>query len=158
MKKFKILEEVMSIQLALIRHGDAPYHIDDHQRQLSQLGKKEAETTGQYLQEISFIPQEIFHSGLDRARDTTQIIRDTLGINTSIQISPDLRPESNPVIWENNLMVLEKNTMIVSHMPYLPMLLELLCNRRVSFPTAGCVILEKAHFDDPHWKIVRANF
>jgi len=147
------------MKIALVRHGDAPYHIIDSQRQLSKKGQLEAHKTALYLKEIKFAPQKILHSGLDRARDTAEIIREELNFRRPCEVSPELKPESNPDIWEHNLMGWpeEENLLIISHMPFLPFLLEQLTGKRKAFPTAGCVILEKRS-DEIHWHLIQANF
>ncbi len=149
----------MSIKIALVRHGDAPFHVIDSQRQLSKKGQEEAHNTALYLKEISFPTKTIIHSGLDRARDTAEIIREELAPQLHCEISEDLRPESNLSPWENNLIAWKEghDAIIVSHMPFLPMLLEELTGKRTAFPTAGCVIIEKEE-GELHWKLVQANF
>jgi len=149
---------MMSIKLALIRHGDAPFHPIDSRRQLSNTGRTEAMQTAQYLKEIKFTPDNIIHSGLDRARDTSQIIQEAIAAHLSCEVSADLKPESSVHSWANNLMIWERNLILVSHMPFLPLLLEEICGKRVFFPTAGCVILEKNNSDDLDWKLVQSNF
>ncbi len=148
----------MAIKIALIRHGDAPFHPIDSLRQLSALGKEEAAQTANYLKEIGFRPSVIIHSGYDRARDTAEIIREKIASHLECEISPDLKPSAAPSVWENNLMIWDKDTLLISHMPYLPMLVERLCGKSINFPTAGCVILEKENPEDAHWKLVKANF
>lgn len=147
------------MKIALVRHGDAPYHVIDSQRQLSKKGQFEAHQTALYLKEIKFIPSKIIHSGLDRARDTAEIIREELKFHSPCEVVPEIRPESNPDIWEHNLMgwPKEEDLLIVSHMPFLPILLEQLTGKRTAFPTAGCVVLEK-QTDGVHWLLVQANF
>ncbi len=149
----------MSVRIALIRHGDAPFHIIDSQRQLSNKGKMEAHNTALYLREIKFPVKEIIHSGLDRARDTAEIIRQELAVDLNCKISQDLCPESSTSAWENNLIVWEegRDALIISHMPFLPMLLEQLTGKRINFPTAGCVVLEKEE-GEVQWKLVQSNF
>ncbi len=148
----------MSIKIALIRHGDAPFHPIDSHRQLSSTGRAEALQTAQYLKEIQFKPDNIIHSGLDRARDTSQIIQETIAVHLTCEVSPQIKPESSIQTWAYNLMIWEGNLILVSHMPFLPLLLEEICGKRVFFPTAGCVILEKPSSDDLNWKIVQSNF
>ena len=148
----------MGIKIALIRHGDAPFHPIDSHRQLSSKGREEASQTAQYLKDIGFRPEALIHSGLDRARDTAEIIRQKVAAHLVCDVSTDLRPSSLPIIWENNLMIWEKDTIFVSHMPFLPELLEALCDKPVAFPTAGCVILEKQSPQAHEWKILQANF
>jgi len=150
--------KLMTIKIAIIRHGDAPFHPTDSMRQLSPLGRQEAAQTADYLKTISFLPDAIIHSGLDRARDTAEIIREKMAVHLTCEVSSDLRPESNPGIWENNLIIWDKNLILVSHMPFLPQLCERLCGRAITFPTAGCIILEKKSVDSPFYELVHSNF
>lgn len=149
----------MSVRIALVRHGDAPFHIIDSKRQLSNKGKVEAHNTAIYLKEIKYHVKEIIHSDLERAKDTAEIIRQEIAPEITCQVSQDLRPESLTDIWEHNLMAWEKDRdlLIVSHMPFLPLLLEQLTGKRIPFPTAGCVVLEKEE-DGVHWKLIQSNF
>ena len=146
-----------SMKIALVRHGNAAQHPVDDLRSLSPQGRKEAASLPTFFKHQHFSPKKVIHSELLRAKETATIINEGLTSPTHLEEDKDLRPSSNPEIWLHNLMAMDQDLMIVGHMPYMPLLLELLSRDQFMFPTAGAVILERDDSDES-WKILARSF
>ncbi len=142
--------------LILVRHGHALNNDVDGLRVLSDEGKEQARQAGFFINELSDKPFKIYHSELLRAKETAQLIASKLGRSPEVLEDANLLPNSSFDIWENNLMVHEQTLALVGHMPFMGIFASKLLNRPMSFPTGGCLVLEKQV--DDHWSLINSNF
>lgn len=133
------------MKLYLTRHGDAPAAPVDAERQLSHLGLQQAEALGRYLAERNVQPVVIYHSGLIRAQRTAAIIAEQLG-QVTIEKIAGLRPNDSPEDILANIETWTQDTLLVSHLPFIAILLSLLTgeNQVTAFypTTTVCLIGE----------------
>ena len=118
----------MTIQLLLLRHGDArdPGSGDDASRQLSAFGETQARVQGMALKLLGMFPETILVSPLVRARQTAEIVQHVIGCGT-ISLSEHLTPSSDHrnIIREVNALGMDR-ILLVGHEPHLSALISLL--------------------------------
>lgn len=149
--------------LCIVRHalpeGYNPLK-KDHQRALTDIGLKQANTLGEVLKYNGFKPALVRTSDAARALQTTQIISEKLGI------SFDLQPEIYGVAPRGLLGIIEglddrnKSAMFVGHNPTFSEFVQLLTLNPIVLTQAQCVIL-KADCDSwmesgsTSWRVVK---
>lgn len=117
------------MKIILIRHGDAgAYTHPDSERQLSALGKQQAQLTAQWLAEQPKIDQYIV-SPYHRAKQTQEVISDTLEKITQtkapVSICDGITPDDSAstavatlaTLIDDELIIQEGVVAIVCHMP-----------------------------------------
>lgn len=130
----------------LVQHAEAKPENEDPQRSLSDKGLKDIKKVADFLSKITIKVDEIFHSGKLRARQTAEILANTLKVNFSeVQ---GLAPLDDPQIWAKKLENIDKSIMLVGHLPHLSYLASLLtCGDKeknvISFKMGGVVCLKK---------------
>lgn len=139
----------MTRRLYLVRHGDALPGADDFARPLSSKGSEDIGRLARFLKSLNIEAAEIWHSPRIRAVQTARLISEVLSFEKIIEktgISPDDSPEAAADIIEEYFLLQrkEKAVFIVSHMPLIPALGNLLAGS--SFPQAvpcgACACLE----------------
>jgi phosphohistidine phosphatase len=111
----------------LVRHGEALGEMEDPARPLSPRGKEQVKLLAELLKaRFRLFPGHIFHSPKTRAAQTAAIISRTLGLNTGLDEKDDLTPMDDPGTWAQRLEEMDRDTMLVGHLPHLPRLASLL--------------------------------
>lgn len=135
------------MKVYLVRHGEAS---QEGERHLSKKGIEEVNSVGKKLLEKKIKVDEIFHSGKVRAKETCEILVDNFLKNSKVNISNDLSPNSDISIWGTTLNTMDKNFLLVGHLPFLSELVYYLSGEEIGFQTADIVCLEKK--DSSKWK------
>lgn len=137
------------MNIFLVRHTQALPKEKDPTRPLSRVGKQTAQEVGKFLKE-HLHPQitAIYHSHKERAKETAHLIRLELQTPTRIEEVDGLLPLDRPNIWLENLRNIETDVMLVSHLPYLNKLADLLLepsgnNEPIEFGYGTCVCIER---------------
>lgn len=113
--------------LYLVRHAHALDAEDDAVRPLSDRGRKQVRALARFLDESdAFQPEDIWHSGLVRARETAQLLAGQLKLAAPLHEMPDLRPEDDPTATVRRLKLVRRPLAIVGHEPHLSALASLL--------------------------------
>ncbi len=107
------------IQITLVRHGEA----NTPDNSLSPSGREESLRVAKSLVG-KVAAKEIWHSGKLRAKQTAEILGEVLGL--PLLEKPFLLPNEDPEVVKQEIMVNGEDLMIVSHLPLLPSLLNLL--------------------------------
>lgn len=136
------------MHLLLLRHGDALSGFVDSQRPLSKLGRDEVRRAAEWMAEHGPRPAEIQHSGILRAAQTAEIVREVLELSPDVvRRVPGIEPGDDP---RHQAVVVRhdpRNLLLCSHMPFLALLAgELLGDDAApaaGFPTAWLVHLER---------------
>ena len=128
------------MKVYLVRHGESSPDGDKH---LSQKGLEEVNSVSKKLLSQKIEVNEIFHSGKERAKETCEILVNTVFKKNKINISGDLLPNSDVLIWGTILNTEDKNFLLVSHLPFLPDLVYYLTGKSLEFNTSEIVCLEK---------------
>lgn len=113
--------------LYLLRHADAVMGVPDEGRPLSQKGEMQLAAWVEGLKSVSwFTPEVVWHSGLKRAEQTAMGIMQGLGLSIPIEIMPQLAPNGGYKMVAKRCKVLSKDTLLVSHNPFLEELVKIL--------------------------------
>jgi phosphohistidine phosphatase len=111
----------------LIRHADALDGVDDAARPLSVRGEQQLRVLADFLQRArTFVPDEVWHSPLVRARQTAELLAGYCDLITPLRLMPDLRPEDDPRAVARRLKVNTRSVAVVGHEPHLSALATLL--------------------------------
>jgi phosphohistidine phosphatase len=103
----------------LVRHGTAASGPDDRTRPLTSQGRAEVEATARSLAARHAGVAEIRHSGLDRARETAEILGERLRPPHGVHAATGLAPEDDPDIARAELDLAAESLMLVGHLPHL---------------------------------------
>ena len=143
------------MQLILIRHAPAGDRVEwaltgrpDDERPLTKKGNTKMRGVAQGLSRVMDMPERLFSSPLERARQTAEIL---LGAypDLAIEIAPCLEPEADPQATLRWLKTLgdANSVALVGHEPHLSRLLALLVHGdserdTMPFKKGGVAILE----------------
>ncbi|HLC14830.1 MAG TPA: phosphohistidine phosphatase SixA [Thermodesulfovibrionia bacterium] len=142
--------------LYLVQHGEAKKEQEDSARPLSEKGLMDVRRTAAYLSGLHIKIDEIFHSGKLRAKQTAEILSETLVPANGLSITDGLAPSDDPAIWVERLKDVKNDIILAGHLPHLGKLTSsLLCgdsNKNiVAFRMAGVVCLKRD--DDKVWSL-----
>lgn len=143
-----------------MRHGEALSPQKDPERGLTDDGKSKIELVAKYLQKQSVSFSQIFHSKKKRARETAEIMRDIIAPAVTLTIHDKTTPNDNPQLIFSEINSWDKDTLIASHLPFVPNLITSLAGQdaylsAISFETGTIVCLEKD--DNDIWSIIWAT-
>ncbi len=124
----------MSLNLFLLRHGIAvdrdPHSFpDDSRRPLTLKGEDRVRLVGDAMQALELSFDGILSSPFLRARQTAEIVANTLGLRRELHFCDELTPAGDPkalVRFINRMQPAPENLLLVGHEPYLSELLSLL--------------------------------
>jgi phosphohistidine phosphatase len=113
----------------LVRHGEALEAHANPARPLSELGRTHVHAAAALLHAARITLPAIWHSELERARETAQILAHALlAPNGEIGPRRDLRPDDDFFAVYDLLLECEHDCMLVGHLPYMQYLAsKLLC-------------------------------
>ena len=133
-------------EIVFVRHAKSDHHfgLEDFDRQLSPVGKKDAVAMARALKARGLLPQRIVSSGALRALTTVQIfikeleIFDCLGVDNRLYLGDS----SKYLGVINEIDNAHETVMIVGHNPAISEVCELLCGANVGTlaPCAVCSI------------------
>lgn len=134
------------MKLYLIQHGISLSEKEDPQKPLTPEGIGQTEKVAEFLKRNNITVESLWHSNKLRAIQTAQIISQNLNFK-EIRQREDLAPLEpvNKIAYE--ILSLNKDLMIVGHLPFLAKLANLLLINReepslISFKNSGVVVLE----------------
>jgi len=145
------------MRLYLVRHGDAASANVDPQRSLSEIGKDEIGKVAQFLKTKGLEVNNIYHSEKKRARQTAEIIRDTISQKIQLVQKDYLSPDDPTDNILDEILNTNDNFMIVGHLPFLPELASRLISGHkekevVKFNSGTVVALERV--DNKNWHVI----
>jgi phosphohistidine phosphatase len=135
------------MRVYLVQHGLAKDKSEDADRPLSNRGKEDVARCAGFLSLFEKPePSRIVHSGKLRALQTAEIFAEAWG-GISVSAMPDLSPNDDPGIWSAHLFSMDKDVMLVGHLPHLQRLAGLLIcgdseREAVHFRNGGALCLE----------------
>jgi len=141
------------MKLYLMQHGIALAEEKDHAKPLSPDGKEETLRTAEFLRKKNIRIDAVWHSPKLRAMQTAQIVADSI-FCSEIKERDDLNPLDSVESFPEEIKSLNKDLMIVGHLPFLQKLASLFIsgletNQLISFKNSGVVCLEYTET----WKI-----
>lgn len=146
------------MKLYLMRHGEAAFKGDDPKQGLTSQGKLAIERLAKKLadrrvhqttkQEMNI--EQVFHSEKTRAQQTAEIMTNIIAPEVTPLCRENLKPNDHPEKLLTELETWTRDTLITSHLPFIPGLLALLTKDQpvVSFDpgTIVCLIKEGANW------------
>lgn len=119
------------MKLILVRHGDAgAYTLPDNERNLSELGKTQAQKTAEFLSQFGI--DQAISSPYNRARQTAEILTDL-----PLTICPTITPDDNAKtgllsiaeLIDDDVIQKDGTVLVVCHMNIIAKMAELLDNQ-----------------------------
>ena len=136
-----------------MRHGEAAFKEDDPAQGLTQEGKRAIEQLAEKLaqkssqnpteREISI--EQVFHSEKARAQQTAAIMASIIAPGVTPLYRENLKPNDDPKDLLPDIEKWTQDTLITSHLPFIPSLLSLLTSDQqpVRFDPGTIVCLSK---------------
>lgn len=121
------------MNIYLVRHGDAVDASENPQRPLSPLGEQQIELIAQQLKIADVQVDTIFHSGILRAKQTTEILAQRLP-HKNIVAWAMLAPDQSFSLVFDELVKIKTSVMLVGHQPMLGMLASYMMTKRSNSP------------------------
>jgi phosphohistidine phosphatase len=133
------------LKLYLMRHGHALSQEADPQHGLSEHGIAAVSHIAGMLAARKIHLDQIIHSTKKRARQTAEIVRSIAAREIECTESDEIKPNDDPQVVFNKIQNEKIDSLIVSHLPFIPGLLHLLCPtaQPVMFEPGTVVCLEK---------------
>jgi phosphohistidine phosphatase len=134
--------------LYLVQHGDAKKEEEDPARPLSDKGVADIKKVASFISRLNITIDEVLHSGKLRARQTAEIIADSMNITKGVSETEGLAPLNEPVLWAEKLQTKTHSLMLVGHLPHLGKLSSFLLsgdkeNSIIAFKMGGVVCMKR---------------
>ncbi|MFT5313006.1 MAG: phosphohistidine phosphatase [Paraglaciecola sp.] len=141
------------MQIIIMRHGDAePMQVNDSERNLTSLGEKQAQHTGRWLNKYYHANKGIefaLVSPYQRAQQSYNQLASQVNVVRK-ELCDDIVPEGCSRLVHDYIDYLiaqhhvERNLLLVSHMPFVSYLFDELCgvNKSLLFATSSCAIID----------------
>ena len=144
------------MKLYLVQHAKAASKEIDPARSLTEEGLRDIQKVAAFIKSMNLSIDYLWHSGKKRAQQTARFLADVVMINKEHTACDGLAPNDDIMTLKNEIMLAQKDIMIVGHLPFLPKLASSLLVGRNSlyileFRNAGIVCLNC--FDDNQWRI-----
>ena len=141
------------MKLYLVQHGKAVDEKINPVRPLSNEGKAETERIANFLKQKEIIPEVIWHSQKLRAKQTAEIVANILNVS-NLRECTGLNPNDSVIPVRDEIEVMDRDLMIVGHLPFLAKLCSLLITGNaeryiVEFKYSGVLCLDS----EGGWKI-----
>ena len=114
------------MRVYLMRHGQAEDPSIDPEQGLTEEGKLAIQQIAKELVEKSVHFNQVYHSTKKRAQQTANIVASIVSPDVSPQTMDNLKPGDNPANIIDTLNQWTEDTLLVSHLPFIPSLLVLL--------------------------------
>ncbi|HLA00091.1 MAG TPA: phosphohistidine phosphatase SixA [Thermodesulfovibrionales bacterium] len=133
--------------LYLVQHGDSKKEEEDPARPLSDKGIEDVKKVASFMFRLKITVEEVLHSSKLRARQTAEIIADSLSIKKGVSETEGLAPLNEPILWAEKLKTKTHSLMLVGHLPHLGKLSSFLLSgdkeKSVIAFKMGCVVCIK---------------
>jgi len=134
--------------LYLVQHAEAKKEEEDPARPLSEKGLQDITAVASYLSQLNIKVYKIFHSTKLRAKQTSEILFESLKPVKGMSEVDMLSPLDNPGIWAERLKDMPDDIILVGHLPHLGRLASLLLcgdaeKNVISFRMAGILCLKR---------------
>lgn len=135
-----------------MRHGQAENPSIDPEQGLTEEGKKAILQIADKMMNKSVHISQIYHSTKKRAQQTAHLVADVISSDVPPQAMENLKPGDNPSNIIDTVNQWTNDTLIVSHLPFIPSLLDLLTRSQnsIHFEPATVVCLGRS---GPQWQL-----
>jgi phosphohistidine phosphatase len=107
------------VRIYLVRHGLALSKSEDPEKGLSDTGRKDVARVSDILEQTGAGVDHLYHSGKARARQTAEILAQSVLWDPQLETAGDLNPTDPVEPWIGKIEALDKDTMLVGHMPFM---------------------------------------
>ena len=133
-----------------MRHGEALSPQKDPERGLTDNGKSKVELVAKYLVDQGITFSQVLHSKKKRARETAEIMGNIIAPDVALTVHDKITPNDDPNIIFSEINSWDEDTLIASHLPFVPNLMTLLTEKdaymtAITFETATVICLEKVN-------------
>ncbi|NQT01271.1 MAG: phosphohistidine phosphatase SixA [Planctomycetes bacterium] len=144
------------MKLYLLQHAKAASKDIDPARSLTEEGLRDIQKVAAFIKSLNLSVDYLWHSGKKRAQQTAGFLTEVVTINKEHTARDGLAPNDGVTVLKNEIILAQKDIMIVGHLPFLPKLASLLLAGReslyvVKFRNAGIVCLDC--FDENQWQL-----
>ncbi len=144
------------MKLYLMRHGEALSPNKDPERGLTDKAKFSIKKLAQQLHNNGVTFNQVFHSSKKRAFETAEIMSQIISPGIKPVLHKYITPNDDPNVISNEISRWNEDTLITSHLPFVPNLMSLLTGEdaflsAISFETGTVVCLEKD--DNANWRL-----
>lgn len=128
--------------LLLMRHGKSSWKdnsLSDHERPLKKRGRRDTKRIAQEIEKNDLYPHIILSSSAARAKETAEILMDTLGFENRIIFSDQLYM-AEPEDFIDVLSQLDdddETVLVIGHNPGMEAFIQIIDGEIESLPTAG---------------------
>jgi len=127
------------MKLYIMRHGEAAASGRDLEPTLTNAGRQAIEQLAARLGRQGLHVNQVLHSEKARARQTAEIMAQHLAPSCLLQIHPQIKPNDDPHSVLGDIAGWQDDTLLVSHLPFIPDLIALLTGKQQSAQTLGYV-------------------
>lgn len=144
------------MKLYLMRHGEALSPQVDPERGLTDAGKVKIKLVATHLLNTGVTFKQIFHSNKKRAHETSEIMSQIISPEVKPVLHKNITPNDDPGLLVAEIISWDEDTLITSHLPFVPNLMSLLTGEDVflsaiSFEAGTVVCLEK--HNSANWSV-----
>lgn len=134
------------MHIYLMRHGQAENPAIDPEQGLTEEGRHAIQQIAETLAKKPVHVSQVFHSTKKRAQQTADIVAGIISPGISPQTMDNLKPGDNPADILVTLNQWTDDTLIVSHLPFIPSLLDLLTQAKnsIHFHTGTVACLSRS--------------
>ncbi len=144
------------MQVYLVQHGEAVAKEIDADRPLSSQGESDVAGMAKFLKGVVTV-NKILHSGKTRARQTAEILAETVLKEGDITAVSDINPNDPVDKFVTRINEWTEDTLVVGHLPFMAKLVaQLVSNNEATVVTAyqpGSVVC-LARDEDSNWQIL----
>lgn len=136
------------MKLYLMRHGEALSAQIDPECGLTDNGKVKIESVAKHLHKQGLMFQQVFHSKKKRAQQTAEIMTRIVSPGIEPALLNNIAPNDDPNLILSDINGWEEDTLITSHLPFVPNLMTLLTGKdaflsAITFETGTIICLIK---------------
>ena len=144
------------MKLYLVQHAKAASKDVAPERPLTDQGHRDIQKVADFLKSLNLSVDYLWHSSKTRAIQTAEVLAEVVKINKEKIERDGLAPNDDVTAINDELIVAQQDTMIVSHMPFVSKLASLLLTGRefadtVAFRQGGIVALSSSK--ENQWQI-----
>jgi len=144
------------MKLYLVQHGKAASKETDPERSLTEDGRREVQKISKFVRPLNICVDYLWDSGKKRSVQTADILAEVIKIRDGHTTRKGLEPNDDVTPLKDELVSIQRDVMIVGHLPFLGKLASLLLSGRESFDTVafrqgGILCLNRSEADQ--WQI-----
>ncbi|MHC4737453.1 MAG: phosphohistidine phosphatase SixA [Planctomycetota bacterium] len=114
------------MKLYLVQHAKAASKQADRERGLTEGGRREVQKISEFVKPLNICVDYLWDSGKKRSVQTAEILAEVVKINETHTTREGLEPNDDVTLLKDELASIQRDVMIVGHLPFLSKLASLL--------------------------------